>query len=110
MKPAKLLPISKDEIVVLRPGGTVVVDGVTINQLDRQFPPFDTSKSYLLFLNESSDRLAYVGMEAAGTFEIDNGKLRAFGPGDHPVVQDMKNLYGNSLSRAQKSMQGSAFK
>jgi hypothetical protein len=110
MNPSQLLPISKDEIVVLRPGGTLVVDGVGITARSPVFPPFVTSQSYLLFLNDSSDRLAYVAMEAAGAFEIENGKLVPFGSNDHPVVQDMKNLYDNSLNRVQKAVQGRASK
>ena len=106
MKPTELLPIAKDEIVVIRRGGTLIVDGVTITARNPHFPPFDTSKAYLLFLYNSPDGLAYVGMEAAGTFEIENDTLLPFGLDDHPVVQDMKNLYGNSLNRAQQSIQG----
>lgn len=106
MKPTELLPIAKDEIVVLRPGGTLIVDGVTINARNPHFPLFDTSKTYLVFLYNSSDALSYVGMEAAGTFEISNDKLLPLGRDDHPVVQDMKNLYGNSLNRAREGIQG----
>jgi len=106
MRPTQLLPIAKDEIVVIRPGGTLIVDGVTINARNPHFPPFDTSKTYLLFLYNSTDGLAYAGMEAAGTFEIDDDKLLPLGRDDHPVVQDMKNLYGNSLSRAREAIEG----
>ncbi len=106
MKPAPLLPISKDEIAVLRPGGTLVVDGVTITARDPRFPPFVVSKTYLLFLYNSPDGLAYVGMEAAGAFEIENDKLLPLGPDDHPVVRDMKYMYGNSLSRAREAIEG----
>jgi hypothetical protein len=105
VKPTQLLPIAKDEIVVIRSGGTVIVDGVTINARDPHFPLFDTTKTYLLFLHTSADGIAYVGMEAAGTFEVNNDKLVPFGPADHPVVGDVKNLYDNSLNRMQRALQ-----
>jgi hypothetical protein len=107
VKPTKLLPIAKDEIVVLSRGGTVVVDGVTITEHHAPYPTFAASKTYLLFLENSPDNLAYIGMEGAGAFEIDHGKLVHLGTGNNRAVADVENLYDNSLTRLLKAIQTS---
>src|SRR5205807_4323265 len=47
--PADMLPLNPGEILILKPGGSQVVNGVTINIGVSDFPDFTLNQQYLLF-------------------------------------------------------------
>jgi hypothetical protein len=100
--PQELLPLAADEILVLKPGGTVNVDGVTVKSVEPGFPAFSRSEKYLLFLE--LDLARNVGRVAAGpngVYTIDPG-----GAAKHlssrprqPLGDEIEETFGGSLGR-----------
>jgi len=79
----ELLPVREDEFVLCRSGGTVEIDGVKLNAIERRFPPLVLTKKYLVFSEFSKDKkmaaLCYGGTSALvinenGTMDTLNGR------------------------------------
>jgi hypothetical protein len=49
--PEELLPVGKDEVLVPKEGGTVVIDGVEVTQPEESVAPFRQGRKYLLILS-----------------------------------------------------------
>lgn len=49
--PEELLPVAKDEVLVPKEGGTVVIDGVAVTQPEESIAPFRQGRKYLLILS-----------------------------------------------------------
>lgn len=99
--PSDLLPLTSNELLVPKFGGSVVISGVTINSLDETFPEYEMSRSYLLFLKvDSSKGTALTSLGPAAVFTIsNNGTLSTVAEGsDNSLAQDIAQRYGNSLA------------
>jgi len=75
--PAELLPLNANEILVLHPGGSQLVNGITVNVTVSEFPDFTLNQRYLLFIDLDSTRsVATVSVGPPGVYLVDgNGRL-----------------------------------
>lgn len=99
--PADLLPLTSNELLVPKFGGSVVINGVTINSVDEVFPEYEMSRSYLLFLKvDSSKGTGLTSIGPAAVFTINNnGTLSTVAEAsDNSLAQDITQRYGNSLA------------
>ena len=102
MIPQQLLPLLRDEVLVLRHGGTVTVEQVTITSADPRFPDFSLFQKYLLFLSlDSSGKVAFLPMGVDGAFKLAalGNRLEPIHASEHPVQDDIANLFGGSFDR-----------
>ena len=98
--PNELLPVNEDEILVPRYGGTLMLDGIEVVQLDRRFPQFIMGQRYLLFLSlDTSRRMGIMQVGPDGTFAVNNGNLQAITNREHPIRGGLATQHGNSLER-----------
>ena len=90
-------------IIVTRPGGKVVVDGIIVEILDEHFLPLPVdNKAVILFLNYVPETGAYQATRDTGSFQLDGETLRPltgyhFPPG---VLRD-----SNSFLRTVRAIQ-----
>jgi hypothetical protein len=92
------LPVGEKEVLVFKPGGTFTINGVRVVAREPGFPDPAIGHIYLLFISESSDRLAIFEMAAASVFEVIGDQLTPLGPKGGVVVDGMAELYRNSLA------------
>lgn len=108
--PASLLPLSAGQLLIPKYGGSVIINGVTINSIDRDFPAFQTSQNYLIFLDVDYTK---------GVGTLDGGGVAVFAIGANgvltPVIsinsalaEDISLRYGNSLPALRAALGGSA--
>lgn len=96
--PTDLLPLAPDELLILQPGGTTAIDGITVSSRVKEFPPFSVLSRYICFLDmDPGGQWATVPMLGAGAFEIVGESIRAVGNPDHPVVRELRSRFDNSL-------------
>jgi len=95
----ELLPLSSDEILVLKIGGIVFVDNIKISMIDRRFPEFAKSKKYLLFLEiDPSGQVGKLRIGPGGIFTVgDDDQLSPINNEPHPLKRFMKMSYNNAL-------------
>ena len=63
-------------IIVTRPGGTVLLDGVIVEAEDKAFEPLPINHEVVLFLQYIPETGAYNSTQATGSFELDGAILR----------------------------------
>lgn len=108
--PANLLPLSSGQLLIPKYGGSVMINGVTINSIDTDFPAYQTSQSYLLFLNVDQTK---------GVGNVDGGGVAVYAIGANgvltPVIslssalaEDISLRYGNSLTALRAALASSA--
>jgi len=101
-----LLPVKEDEVLIPQPGGTLVIDGITLIQESDHTVSFLPSQEYLLFLSKRfSGRANVIEMGPFGMFLIMSGDVLvpAFDR-TSPLTRDIEMLHGNSLSRLKASI------
>lgn len=106
--PAALLPLNSSQVLVPKVGGSVVINGVTITSLDEEFPDYQLSQSYLLFLNvDSSKGVGMTSLAAGAVFTVGpNGELATVAEGgENSLANDILHRYGNSLAALRASLQ-----
>jgi hypothetical protein len=62
-------------ITVRRDGGTVSIEGRMIKASDPEFPPFELSEEYVLFLRPAADGHYVVAFGPQGAFKVEEGKV-----------------------------------
>jgi len=94
LTPTNLLPLSSSDILIIKSGGTLVVDGVEINFANPAFPGFSLRKSYLVFTTLSSDnKTALVPLGVNGICELLNtNSLHSLGSEDSAVAREVNGL------------------
>jgi len=97
--PLDLLPLQAEELLIVRHGGKIVVDGVTVTETSRDDLSFDTAHRYVLFLYfESSSKIASLAADRASAFLITaEGELAALTKRPHPLFKDIQVQYNNRL-------------
>ncbi len=101
--PQQLLPLSQDELIFYTEGGTLEIDGVTVEQGSPQsfhLRP-DTPYLFILFL-ENPPGIASLAADANGVFAISfaissEGTFSTLGNPEHDLVKDMRQRYGERL-------------
>jgi hypothetical protein len=63
-------------IIVTRPGGKVLIDGIIVKASDRGFEPLPLNRPLLLFLRYIPETEAYRATRDVGTFEVDGSSIR----------------------------------
>jgi hypothetical protein len=100
--PEDMLPLQLGEFLLSKSGGTMIVDGVEIEQLESGFPEFQAGRPYLLFLHLYPTGYADTVGGPVGVFSVDtNGNFSSVGGSSHPIVKELADNYGNSLTRFQ---------
>lgn len=105
--PTALLPLNSSEILVPKASGSVVINGVTINSIEEEFPDYQISQPYLLFLNvDGSKGVGMTSLSAASVFTVGpNGELSPVAKGtENPLANDILNRHGNSLTALRASL------
>ena len=109
--PKDFLPLQTNEFLVSKAEGEVEVDGVRIKSNDRDFPAFEKSKRYLVFLSfDSQKTVAAVRMGPWGTFAIDasNEQLKPVSQKyKHPVIEQLTSGTDSSLKGLRRRLHGS---
>jgi hypothetical protein len=97
--PQEMFPLSADEILVPRAGGTVVVDGVEITEDDSQFPQFALSTRYLLFLKmDDSRQIGILGLGPTGVFvEQEDDRLEPVSRKSNALSSDITTRFRSSI-------------
>ena len=100
--PAALLPLNSDEMVMAKIGGTLVIDGVTVNAYSNS-PRFNLSENYLLFLELDSDKrvAAVPWSDRVGIFKIegDDEIAAVYNDGSYDLKDKLAARFDNSLTR-----------
>ncbi|HEX8139129.1 MAG TPA: hypothetical protein VF544_16290 [Pyrinomonadaceae bacterium] len=104
--PQEFLPLKDDEILVLKAGGALAVDGVKVINQERDFPEFSKSQEYLLLLDLNlSTKVGRLSIGPYGVFTIDsNGLLRSVNKKPHPLKQEMQIRYLDSVERLRANL------
>jgi hypothetical protein len=104
--PQEFLPLKDDEILVLKAGGALVLDGVKVINQERDFPEFSNSQEYLLLLDLNlSTKVGRLSIGPYGVFTIDsNGSLKSVNKKPHPLKQEMEIRHLNSVERLRANL------
>jgi len=107
--PPDMLPLNAGEILVLQPGGSQLVDGVTINISVADFPDFTLNQKYLLFLNlDASRSIGSLQVGPAGAYMVDNygglSPIFQLESGDNPVWDGLTAQYGSNLNQLRNTL------
>ena len=108
--PASLLPLSTGQLLISKYGGSVVINGVTINSIDTDFPAYQTSQNYLMFLDvDQTKGVGNLDGGAAAVFAVGgNDVLKPVSPISSALAEDISVRYGNSLTALRAALGGSA--
>lgn len=92
--PSELLPLNANEILVLHPGGSQLINGITINATVTEFPDFTLNQRYMLFIDlDASRKVATVSVGPPGVYLVDaNGRLV------HVYEADPDDTIGSALA------------
>ena len=99
--PDELLPLNENEILLPRPSGTVIIDGVSVTASEGGFPPFLPSQRYLLFIDlDASRRIGRLSMGRYGVFTVSaDGSIRHINNQNHPFRNEIETGDGNALEQ-----------
>jgi hypothetical protein len=108
--PASLLPLSAGQLLIPKYGGSVVINAVTINSVDTDFPVYQTSQNYLMFLDiDQTKGVGNVNGGGVAVFVIDaNGLLTPANSMSSALAEDISLRYGNSITTLRAALAGSA--
>jgi hypothetical protein len=97
--PDELLPIAPDELVVPQYGGSVVIDGVSINMVDERFPKFKKGKKYLLFASRYPSGTALICGGPIGAYLVgEDESIEPITKEFHPLKTDLRETGSSSMS------------
>lgn len=109
LKDNRAAPIVLNQsVTVVRPGGTVEIDGQIVRALDDSFRPLLTDNSYLLFLKYLPKTKSYDSVILKGSFKVKDNRLikltGAWIPGFDstdagPSIESIRTLTGSSCSK-----------
>lgn len=104
--PEEMLPLKANEILIPKAGGTIDIDGIRVTKEENDFPQFSMSHTYLLFLDlDRSRKVGRFSMGPNGVYKIDsNDQIRSVNEKPRRLKDEIKNLYGNSLTQLKKKL------
>jgi hypothetical protein len=104
--PTDLLPVNSNEILIPKIGGSLVVNGVTINSVEPDFPNYDYSTKYLLFIDlDTAKRVGVVAAGPVAVFTVHGDTVAPLTDASHPLASDFATRYGNSLNQTRLALQ-----
>jgi hypothetical protein len=95
-------------ITVVRPGGTVEIDGRIVRAVDDSFRPLTTDNSYLLFLKYLPKTKSYDSAILRGSFKVKDNQLNKLTGGwipgfdsedAGPSIESIRTITGSSCSK-----------
>jgi hypothetical protein len=97
--PQEMLPLSADEILIPRAGGSTTVDGVEVLEDDPQFAQFAISRRYLLFLQtDDSGQIGLLQMGPIGVYvEEAVDRLEPLSRRPNALASDITTRFGSSI-------------
>lgn len=97
--PEEMFPLGADEILIPRGGGSVIVDGVEVTEVDVEFPQFALSTRYLLFLRtDDSGQIGLLGMGPIGVFvEQEDDRLEPLSRRPNALTSDITTRFRSSI-------------
>ncbi|HEV8371207.1 MAG TPA: hypothetical protein VGQ39_24900 [Pyrinomonadaceae bacterium] len=107
--PTSQLPLNPNELLVPKMGGTVIVNGISINSNDPDFSEYHLSQTYLLFLDvDPSKKVGVVSAGPAGVFSVSSsGILTPVSSVDDSIARDVSQRYSNSLAALRSALTSS---
>ena len=103
--PASVLPLSPEEFLLSKAGGTVNIDGVEVQQVVAGYPEYELNQKYVLLINVYSSRVPGTMGGPVGVFKVlPNDKLAPISESDHKIRTDFKDVFGNSLDQIRKHL------
>ena len=96
--PDEMLPLKKDEILIPRVGGMVIVEGVEVTMLSPQSPEYKMNQDYLLLLSETTPQVSNVRAGSLGALLVKaDGTLQSIDKESNPIHEDLKSRFKNSV-------------
>ena len=107
--PPSSLTASTNELLIPKFGGVVTINGVTLTSNDPNFPSYQPSQSYLLFLEvDSTKRVGLLGAGPIAAFSVSStGVLTPVTQMPSLLADQIAQTYGNSLSAIRTTLTGS---
>lgn len=107
--PADMLPLEEDEFVLLKNGGTAVVDDVLVTSSEGGFPPFAMTRQYLLFIElNPATRVGRLWLKDYGVFTLDSeGRIKHINNKNHPFKHELElpeGTTGNALEHLKEKI------
>jgi hypothetical protein len=107
--PADMLPLNANEILILRSGGSYLIDGVTLFATDPDYPDFMLNQKYLLFVSlDSSRSVGIIDVGPVGAYAVNaSGNLMPIyesDPGENPIADGLVARYGNNLNQLRNAL------
>lgn len=103
--PEDLRSTLSDEFLLSLDGGTLMTEGVEVNQNSRSFPRFEEGQNYLLFISFLPGDVARLAAGPASAFNIDrNGRLKGVDNKRHRTYDDVKNRFSETLSNLKANL------
>jgi hypothetical protein len=112
--PSSLLPLAKDEIVVIGRGGTLMVDGVLVKVSVADEPSLEMNHRYLIFVDSSrgssgtpSNKVFWFNFTDDSLFYVgsDNDTLTPVWKAHSLIQNERKQRFHNSLARVRLAAQ-----
>ena len=106
-RPRTLLPLTgSDTLLIEVPGGSTVIDGVTVSEREPEAQSLLPNKRYVFILDISEDgTMGYLPTGFAGVFAIgaDGEMLSPLSTSENPVTDDVKAKF-NTVSKAKAAL------
>ena len=105
--PAGLLPLNEDEFLIVKYGGTLLIEGVAVTMLNRGIPDFAENQKYLLMLLQRPSQVASLWAGPTGIFTVDaNGAVEPVNKRPHPMKEVVKRRFGGAVGRLRRHLKG----
>ena len=108
--PPSGMSAGQNELLIPKFGGVVSLSGVTLTSNDPNFPSYQTSQQYLLFLNiDGSKRVGVLAAGPIAAFAVSStGTLAPVTQMPSVLADEISQNYGNSLATLRTALNGSA--
>ncbi len=105
--PSDFLPLQDSECLMVRPGGSITVDGIRVVRSTTEYQfELDLKNVYLIAANlERGGKFIRPSAQSAGVFLVEGTNLKPLDVRNRLSVIEMKRLYDNDLTRFRSSIQ-----
>jgi hypothetical protein len=103
--PPEMLPLKSGEFFVVRNGGSLIVDGVEVEQEEPGYPPFREGQKYLLLVSMYPSGVASTAGGPLGVFTLDdNGIAAPINSKSHRLKTTFNNEFGASVNNIRQKL------
>ena len=103
--PQEFLPLASNEFVLSKNGGQTILDGVEIEQVEKEFPQYQLGQKYLFFLSLDPSGEATTAGGPLGVFTVNSdGTFLPINTRDHLLKNGLKQKFSNSIERLKKDL------